>query len=56
MPPSPLPPPQSQEISDFSITQSPCQLLIYSWKPRVNGMCVEGGEGRGGALIKGVNS
>lgn len=48
MPPSPLPPPppQSQEISDFSITQSPCQLLIYSWKPRVDGMCVEGGEGR----------
>ena len=48
MPPSPpRPPPQSQEIGDFSITQSPFQLLIYSWKPRVNGICVEGGEGRG---------
>lgn len=49
-----MPPPQSQEISDFSITQSPCQLLFYSCKPRVNGMCVEGGKGRG--IYTGVNS
>ena len=56
MPPSPLPPPppQSQEISDFAITQSPCQLLFYSWKPRVNGVGVEGGEGSG--TYAGVNS
>lgn len=53
--PPPHPPaPQSQEISDFSITQSPCQLPFYSWKPRVNGMCVEGGKGRG--IYTGANS